>query len=343
MPTAVERLANLLGRMLRLDVGDGSVDQARFDRLDHQVDAGMAALESAANSRQFATVERRYGHVFEQLGAGAYEIGAHLQFDASVFNSVNQLLGGADVLFGDGGGAGRPVAFGDGGGAGRPIGFGDGGGAGRPVLFGDGGGAGVPVASGDGGGAGIQADFAKFDRQLSGAGADLKTFGADLARLGHVASHDALMAVERGIVGDLRHLQSDFSALSGEIATLGRDLQFGDGGGAGTVESGDGGGAGAGAIAKLLSAMSPLAGEFSKIGVDFGALADDFTGAGGGSGIPAGGLTVTSGDGGGAGMPMGAAFSALQHDFATLSSSLQGLGTPIAGLLLPGAGANPAA
>ena len=181
--------------------------------------------------------------------------------------------------------------------------------------FGQGGGSGRPSAYGEGGGAGTQADIALFDRQLSGTGVDLEKFGVDLARLGAVNSHEALTAAESRLHPDLQHLQHDFAALSSGASALVHDLAgFGEGGGSG--------------FSAFAAALSPLTDEFAKIGADFAKL-DRMFGEGGGSG------TVAFGEGGGAGMPYGAAFGALNEHFAALDGTLQGLGGPVANLLLP--------
>jgi hypothetical protein len=106
MPTAVERLADLLQNVLKLDAIDSPAAETGFPALDGEIDPGLAALNTAATPDAFAAAERQYRSVFATLGDGAAGLGADLQRDAVVFDLVDWALGG----FGDGGGSGRTFA-----------------------------------------------------------------------------------------------------------------------------------------------------------------------------------------------------------------------------------------
>jgi hypothetical protein len=95
MPTAVERLTSYLTRALSLNVVEGAATQALFARLDTQIDAGVAALESATTPKAFHAAERQYGHVFQTFGRDGF--GLEREFDriGFVFGALDRALGGA--------------------------------------------------------------------------------------------------------------------------------------------------------------------------------------------------------------------------------------------------------
>jgi hypothetical protein len=322
MPTAVE-LTGFLQNILKLDAIDNPFAQWAFPLLDSQIDPGLGALTSATTTRAFAAADRQYGFAFEAIGAGAAGLGFDLQRDAVVFNAINELTGGTNVLSNLGSGGGRG-GFGDGGGSGRVADiFGGGGGSGRVAdIFGGGRGAGAgggggaghtaDVLSGGGGGAG----FGPLDVLLFQTGGALETFGADLAHLGEVRSQTQLAAVENRLNADAATLASDFSTLGTDAAAFGAAL----GGSAPTpVLTATIGGVTTppSASALLGDAVYNVAASFTQLGADWG--------GGGGSG------TQLFGGGGGAGTVL----NNLHTDFATLDSNIQGLATPLANLLLP--------
>jgi len=111
MPTAVERGANFLSNILKLNAIDNRGAEAAFPILAGQVDAGITALGDASSRQGFAAADRTYGEVFAGLGYGAFGLGADLQRDAFVFDIVNLVLGGTNA-FGGGGGSGTQADFG---------------------------------------------------------------------------------------------------------------------------------------------------------------------------------------------------------------------------------------
>ena len=174
---------------------------------------------------------------------------------------------------------------------------------------------------GGGGGSGTQADFGTLDRALFAAGGDLETFGAYFAGLGRVRSQTALTTLETKLKGDGTKLATDFANLGGDLGAFLSDLD----GGANAAPTSP--------YAGLVAALTPIEAQFTQIGADFAGLVNA-SGGGGGAGGPILTASVTSG-GGGAGTPYGTAFGNLDTDFLALDKSFQGLGAPLANLLLP--------